>query len=78
MSKSKKAKEKKQITGPNPVEQDKNISKNQVPAILIYNAWLASLKEDCQCDACKHLKKLTPYMAIPISPEDLSSIKIKE
>jgi len=78
MSKSKRAKEKKQITGPNPVERDKNIPQDQIPANLIYNAWLASLKEDCQCDACKHLKKLTPYMAIPISSEDLSSIKIKE
>jgi len=78
MSKSKRAKEKKQTGGPNPPEQNKDIPKDKVPAILIYNAWPASLKEDCQCDACKHLKKLTPYMAIPISPEDLSSIKIKE
>jgi len=55
-----------------------SISKDQIPATIIYNAWVSSLKENCRCEACNMLRKLTPYMSIPVKIDELPPMRLEE
>jgi len=55
-----------------------NIPKDQIPGILTYNAWLFAIQSNCSCKACSTLRRLTPYMAIPIPTDQLQQIPLED
>jgi len=66
-------KSKKQIPLPIPQEGD-----DKFPGIITYNAWISAIRDNCSCQACQFLKKLTPYIARPLPLSEDEEIRLKE
>ena len=61
-----------------PQGQKPQVPRDQVPGVLTYNAWLAAIRDNCQCPACQHLRKLTPYLSIPVPLDQLQGVETEE